>query len=391
MQPPRPDKIVKIGTQAATALESSLIRQLRMKDNVSRVELARRMALAPSTVGHYVDRLIGEGFVREGRKTVQPAGRPPTVLELNPRAGQFIGIDFEAQSIWATRVDFAQQPQDQRRVPLLAKDTAADVLDRIAGVIESLMPRRGRLLGIGVGVPGAVDQQHGIGLHYEFIPDWRDVAIRAELHQRFRVPVHLENNIRAMALAEQLFGQGRGVDNFLCLGIRAGIAAGLVINGQLHCGPRNLAGEIGGWPCESDETLEQMASLTAIGRQLAGSMAAKKGTTAPCALSAEQVLNAARERDVHALQALREAAARIGRVIAQLNLVLNPELVILAGPLGMLESEFVTPVRDQVATLAVPPHATMPKVAGSRLGEFSGALGGASLAVQGWTPARKVG
>ena len=382
---------MRIGDESARDLEASLVRQLRTASGVSRVGLARRMELAPSTVGQYVDRLIEGGYLREGRKATPSAGRPPTALELDPAAGHFIGVDFEAKQLWVTAVDFAQQPLGYRKLPIRAADTASAVISKIESAVTAASKGHGPLLGIGVGVPGAVDMQRGIGLHYRFIRGWRDVPLARRLADRFGVPVHLENNIRAMAFAEELFGQGRGLTDFVCFGIRSGIAAGVVMDGQLHAGPRNLAGEIGGWPCEEGRTLEQLASLSAIVNSLEEAVGAGKATSLKLRrsrLRLEDVLRGAREGDRLVLEVLWRAGQVVGIVAAQLNLLLNPERIIVAGPLAAFEDEFIRAIRETLEPLAPAPHAMMPVVSGSELGEFAGALGGAALAARRWTPAR---
>src|SRR5262245_33931944 len=90
--------------RTAEAVETALIQRVRTTEGVSRIELARAMGLAPSTIGQYVDRLIGEGILREGRKSQSSAGRPPTILELNPRLGQFVGVDIEARQVSAVAI-----------------------------------------------------------------------------------------------------------------------------------------------------------------------------------------------------------------------------------------------------------------------------------------------
>ncbi|MGC1272957.1 MAG: ROK family transcriptional regulator [Planctomycetaceae bacterium] len=382
---------MRIGDESARDLQSSLVRQLRIVRNISRIELSRRLDLAPSTVGQYVDRLIDDGFLREGRKTVQPAGRPPTVLELNPSAGHFVGVDFEGRQLWVVVVDFAQQPLSYRKTPIRTTDTADRVISKIENAVAASSEGHGPLLGIGVGVPGVVDTQRGVGLHYQFIRGWNEIPLRQRLADRFQVPVHLENNIRAMALAEELFGQGRGVSDFVCLGIRSGIAAGVVIDGRLHSGLRNLAGEIGGWPCAGGSTLEQLASLSALAAVLEEAVRAGKSTSLRLKRNRaqlEDVLRAAREGDGLVLDVLRHAGQVVGKVVAQLSLLLNPERVIVAGPLAEFETEFIRTIRETLEPLAPPPHAMLPVVSGSDLGEFSGALGGAALAVRRWAPVR---
>src|SRR6202012_536216 len=81
----------------------------------------------------------------------------------------------------------------------------------------------------------------------KYIHNWHDVQLTAQLAEKFGVPVYLENTIRSMALAEMWFGQGRGEDNFVCIGIRSGIGAGIVAGGQLQRGANHRAGEIGRW------------------------------------------------------------------------------------------------------------------------------------------------
>ena len=118
-------------------------------------------------------------------------------------------------------------------------------------MIEVLPRAPTRLLAIGIGVPGIVDPRKGIAVRYEYIPHWRNVPLVARLGRRFRVPVFLENTMRAMALAELSFGQGRACGDFACICIRSGIGAGIVSNGRLHWGGRYSAGELGRWPCLS--------------------------------------------------------------------------------------------------------------------------------------------
>lgn len=387
----------KASKQQATAeAESALIREVRRQDASSRVQLARKLGLAPSTVGVYVDRLIGKGYLREGRKMVGGSGRPATTVELNPHAGEFIGVDFDARLIAAVSIDFSQGVRRRTQRAVLANDTAADVLARIEEAVGELAGPS-RLLGIGVAVPGAVDSESGVARHYEHIPGWQDVALVEKLSRRFRVPVHLENNIRSFALAEQWFGERPAPRNYVCLGIRSGIGAGVVIDGQLHRGTDGLAGEIGSWPCVAPDsdgayrtaTLERVASVRAILHRLTDEV--RHGT--PTALNPgrgqvtlDELLQAARGSDPLVLRSLLSAAEAVGRVIAQLSLLLNPERVVIAGPLSQLAEAFLEPLSRSVDRYAVPQHTRKPEIVAASFGDYGGALGAAALAVNQWKP-----
>jgi glucokinase len=216
-------------------------------------------------------------------------------------------------------------------------------------------------------------------------------------------------------LAEQWFGEGRCVDHFVCLGIRSGIGAGVIVDGRLHRGHDDLAGEIGGWPCETGIgnremsegralpgptakqrtvevlTLEQVASVRAILAALTD--AVRAGATTSLVLKRNQVtleemLRAANDSDPLVLQVIDRAARAVGRVIDQLGLLLNPQKVIVAGPLAELSEAFLQPVTETVDHLATPLHAKPPRIVASRFGAFGGALGAAALAVHQWKPTR---
>jgi glucokinase len=223
------------------------------------------------------------------------------------------------------------------------------------------------------------------------------VALAERLSRRFRVPTSLENNIRSFALAEQWFGQRPRVRNYVCLGLRSGIGAGIVIDGQLHRGADGLAGEIGNWPCTvadsngvyQSTTLERVASVRAILDRLTDEV--HRGTATDLNLKRGRVtldalLRAAHASDPLVLRTLRCAADAVGRVIAQLSLLLNPQRVIIAGPLCELTEAFLEPLSQSVDRYAAPQHMQKPEIVASSFSDYGGALGAAALAVQQWKP-----
>lgn len=375
---------------SVAAIQSALIRRLRMGREVSRVELARQLNLAPSTIGLYVDDLIADGYLREGRKEKRASGRPPTILELNPQAGRFVGIDFEARTLRAIAVDFSQQTLDERKYAILATDTVEAVLAKIERAISEIGGKGRRLLGLGIGVPGVVDATRGVGVHYRHMRGWVDVPLVERISKRFRGPIYIENNIRAMALAEQWFGQGRRLDNYLCLGIRSGIGAGVVVERRMLHGADNLAGEIGNWRCTARGTLESEASVSAILNRLAEGVTAGKKTSLRLKrqrVTLTDAMKAARDGDPMTLDVIRRAAEAVGGAIVQIGWLLNPERIIIAGPLADLGDIFLQPVRDAAELVDSHPHQETPTITVSQLGPYGGAIGAAALAVHQWRPA----
>ena len=366
------------------SVEAALLKRVRQHHGLSRVELARELHLAPSTAGIYVDRLIREGYLLEGETADRRLGRRPTLLTPNPSAGRFIGVDLEAQSLMMTAVDFSLQIIQRSRRSIGRGESVERILRRIEEAVdEGRKGNGGTLLGVGVGVPGMIDSARGTASHYTFIPAWRDVPLRARLEARFRVPVELENNIRAMAMAELWLGQGRGLRNFCCFGVRTGIGVGVVVNGELVAGTHGGAGEIGSWPAvagrngDAGATLETAASLRAI---LDAASAAGGRTLDFSALRA--AVGASERRVMHVLEA---AAAVHGAAIRQLFLLFDPQRIIVVGPLAELGSALLTPL---TATAGRRFDGTAPAIVNSTFGEFGGAVGAAALALHRWKPVR---
>lgn len=387
----------KIKHDTIANLEGDLLRRVRAQEGLSRIELARSLNLAPSTVGIYVDHLVEEGFLSEGKRVGREFGRPPTALGLNAQGGRFIGVDFEARNIMATAVDFSQKPIKQFHDAIEQRDSVEHILEKIEHAISEVNDGDARrLLAIGVGVPGSIDPVGGIARQYKHIRGWHDIKLVDRLAKRFSVPVFLENNIRSMALAELWFGQGRGLEDFICLGMRSGIGAGIIIDGHVYHGGNNLAGEIGDWPCglaASPEqnrsrklpTLEEIASLRGIQAYLA-EHAAEKPLYAQ--LGAEfnlaHLLEALREGDPLIGKLLERVASTLALAISQLNRAFNPGKIILAGAFPALGDSFLGRVRSHFQEFSRSEE--LPQVVVSDLGEFNGALGAAALAVHEWKP-----
>src|SRR5215211_9320553 len=191
-------------------LLGAAVLHLRSGRAISRSSLAVALGLAPSTVGLYVDQLIEDGYVDESGLEQGPLGRPKRRLATQARAGWFAGVEFNAERVQAVSVDFAGERVGSQSKWLPDDADTKTVLQAIKTLVAMLARNaQGPLLAIGAGAPGVVDPRAGVGAHYAFIPDWRNVPLAEALRERFEVPVTVENNLRAIALAERWFGGGR--------------------------------------------------------------------------------------------------------------------------------------------------------------------------------------
>lgn len=401
---------VKSKREIVTHLEGEMLRLIRARRGLSRVELARELKLAPSTAGVYVDRLIKDGILLESGPASRVPGRPPTLLQPNPDAGRFVGVDLEARNLLATVVDFSQRPLRQTHRAIRATDSAKQIVRKIDQAVQELIAKDPRpILGIGLGVPGRIDPIANVALHYPAIRDWRNVPLGSHLSRKFGVPVFLENNIRSMALAEMWFGAGRGVRHFVCVGVRSGIAAGAVVNGQLLHGVHHQAGEIGHWiccapmplsigPCRGRRAggnrtqmarLEEIASLPAMVATAERAVAQGQKTIFTSArrpLTIDDLIDAIRQGNAWATSLLRAVARAHGWAVYHLKELFDPEKIIFAGPLTGLGELYLTPVRQSAREWA---GADLDiEIENSTLGPYSGTIGAAALALHQWKPAR---
>ena len=312
-------------------------------------------------------------------------GRPRRILSTQSEAGWFAGVEFNAQRIQAVGVDFSGSLKATVEVVLPPEVLADQVIKSILACVAKLAATmQGPLLSVGLGVPGLVDAQAGVGLHYAFIPDWQQVPLVELIGSRLKVPVILQNNMRAIAVAERWFGLGHGLSEYVILGPRSGFGIAMVQDGKVIEGSQHAAGELGRWPwplvggAGSSQELHHALSAPATWRRLAG-------------VDGQAKL----PKDLRAgLAALAESSGPVwdavcadyARVIGLLHIIINTGVFILHGPLTILGARFCHSITESAFTQMPVLRTTGLKIVPSTLGDNAGALGAASLAMEAWSP-----
>jgi predicted NBD/HSP70 family sugar kinase len=359
--------------------------QVRSGRATSRTTLARALGISPSTTGLYVDQLIAENYLNESGLNQGPMGRPRRILTTRSEAGWFAGVEFNAQRIQAVGVDFSGglKTAVEQILPaeVMAEQVITSILKCVAKLAESM---EGPLLSVGLGVPGLVDAQSGVGLHYAFIPDWNNVPLVERIGSKLNVPVILQNNLRAIALAERWFGLGHDLNHYVILGPRSGFGVAMVQDGKLIEGAHHAAGEIGRWPWPlmdgpgGGQELHHALSAPATWRRLTG---ADPQAKLPEDLRASLEAVAGTEGPEW-----KAVCTDFARVIGCLQLLTDTGVFILHGPLTMLGERFCESITETAYLLMPALRSTGLKVVASTLGDNAGALGAASLAMEAWVP-----
>ncbi len=254
-----------------------LLHALHRRGTASRLHLAKELRISNSRVCDLVERMVEQGLLREEMTTPsgERRGRRGVSVGLNPRFGHLLGFDMEAKRLRLVVSNFAGEIVWEGRRALQPPGDRQDLVDAIFSFLDDslaeIRPRFPQLLGFGLAASGVIDTRRGVILHYDLIPQAVNLPLRDMIAEHLGLPTVMENNIRAMTLAEWTLGAARGMNSFVCMAIRSGVGAGVVLNGRLLTGNHGFAGETGymvlptGGPAGQWKNLQQTVSETALG------------------------------------------------------------------------------------------------------------------------------
>lgn len=305
---------------------------------IARVAIARELSLSPATVTAVTRELVQEGLIREVDQAPSNGGRPAILLGLDAEAAHAIGLKISPDRLTAVHVNLDGEPLDYDDRPFDA--TAPGAIERLAAIVAELVTtwRRpgSRLLGVGLGVPGIVDSQQG--LVEAPILGWPTVPLGRELQDRLGIPILIDNDVNTLAVSERLYGRGRSRDNVLTVTIGRGVGLGIVASGMVQRGHRGGAGEFGhvtmvedGPSCECGKRgcLEALVADPALVDQAVAAGLIPTGMSIAEGTAALQ--SRADEGDAAARGIYARAGELLGRAVAGLVSIFNPELVIVGG------------------------------------------------------------
>ena len=313
-------------------LPSAILALLGTRGPTSRADVARALEISPATVTQLTKDLIARGLVVELDHAPSQGGRPARLLGLVYAAGGAIGAKVTADHVAIVDVDLDGTVRRTGTHPF--DPDAPDALDALGEILGSAVREHtGHLLGVGVGIPGAVDAQAS-GVVEAPTLGWSDAHVGAVLRNALGVPVLVENDVNTLAVAERLYGTGRDHATYMVVTIGRGIGCGIVVDGAVYRGSSGGAGEIGHVPITVDGPLCGCGSrgcLEAhVGQEALLRRAVELGVLATPG-SAEALLRAADTGDRNAQAIYREAGTLLGRALAGVVHTIDPEIVVLLG------------------------------------------------------------
>ena len=374
------------------SLVSSLIKE---KGPISRADISKITKLTRATVSSIVGYLIKKDLIKEIGLISSGVGRKAILLNLNSKAYYSIGVDLGTLHTRVAIVDLIGTIERKIEYPTNYQQGKEKIIEQLIAAIHNIIKNSGikwkKIAGIGVAAPGLVDKKGTMLITTNL--GWKDTPLGDILKKEFHIPVFVDNNVNAMALAEFEFGKNRGIKNFVFINVGVGIGAGVIINGELFHGESNCTGEIGHTTvdyngprcsCGNKGCLEIMASGSAIAKRAI--KAIKEGAKSSIyklsnydlnQVSAEIVSEAANQGDKLGLNIMKETGEYLGTGVANIINLFNPELVIIGGGVAKAGDLIFKSLKRTVQKRAFFVSAKVSKIIPESLGKDCAVIGAA--------------
>jgi glucokinase len=317
------------------------------------------------------------------------------------QTGFVIGVDVGGTKVAAGLVDACGEIKSQTRAVMAASGTAAEGLKAVTSTIDSLFaadPKvRDAIRGIGICSPGPVDPKTGVVVNPPNIPCWRNFPLAAELEAIYRVPVKLDNDANAAALAEVRWGAGRGYRYVFYATIGTGIGSGIVFDGKIYHGRTGAAGEGGhvsidyrGPRCGCGKLgcIEALASGPATARRAQAKLAAQPVPHSKMldlaggnieAITGKMVCQAYSAGDPLAREVLQETVELLSLWLGNTIDLLDPDVIVIGGGAAPLFTPFFGDIKNLLPRFCVNSRCQEIPLLKARYGADSGIAGGAAL------------
>jgi predicted NBD/HSP70 family sugar kinase len=345
-------------------LKKTILRLCIQSGEYSIAALSEQINTSVPTVTKLIGELMDEGFMIELGKSGTSGGRRPSIYGLNPDAGYFIGLDIRHTHASIAVTDFKGGLLCfEDNIPFILEIDEA-CLHTIAKNIRSFFVEHelewNRVLGMGISVAGRVNPKTGYSNLYSFDPER---PINKILSEDLDIPVVIENDSRAMTYGEYISGVVKKEKNVLFVNVSWGLGMGMILDGRLYYGTSGYSGEFGHFPllnndqicrCGKVGCLETGASGSALVRMISEQLQAGRASSLSRIfkdqgkVNLNDIFKAIQEEDILTIETIEKIGANLGRGLAGLINVFNPQLVVLGGKMAMAGDYLLLSVRSAV-------------------------------------------
>jgi N-acetylglucosamine repressor len=378
-----------------------LLKTLIAQGSKSVSELSAILSASAPTSIQIINELLGDGMIEKSGYGKSIGGRKPELYKMKPNLIYILSIEMEGfQTKMAVVDNNNHMVSGIHSFPLVLANevNAVDILYKYAKeLIQSSGIDFSKLIGIGISIPGLVNTKHGSSYTY-IISNQHLQTLQQVFEERFDRPVFIQNDVKSSALAESKLGLAQGKRDVLVLLMDWGIGLGIIMDGELRSGTSGFSGEIGHIPfvedgalcyCGKRGCLETVASGIALARLAKEGI--KSGQHSLLNKLSDQeidkiephvVVDAANQGDQYAINILSDIGKNLGKAIATLIQLFNPELVILGGKIAEAKQYITTPIQHSINMYSMTQLTENTKIVLSELGPDAGILGNVHTVVE---------
>ena len=379
----------------------AILEVIRKSGPISRTDISKITELNIVTVSNYVNHYIKKGLVVEGELDESTGGRKPILVELNPKAGYIVGVGLNMLSTVGVLVDLEINVITElkhERIPENSEAVIERMVDMAAEIIDKAEIDHSKIVGVGVGVPGIIDER-GRTIRWPQSLGEKDLSvclsIKDTFEKRLNIPTFVENDANAAVLGEKWLGLDRDVRHMLYM--FSGVGLGILINGEIYRGATGAAGELGITSYKaSKENAHDIATQLGrwemdIGMVRLAKERLQKGESSILKdmmggdikrLNFKDIVRGVKEKDALSLKVVEQAGTDLGKKIAFLVNLLNPEIVVIGGGIEDCGAPLLDSIKSAVKEWAVEEASTQVKIIPSAFGENSVALGVVGIVVR---------
>ncbi len=345
-------------------LKKTILHLCIQNGEYSIASLSEQINSSVPTVTKLIGELMDEGFMIELGKSGTSGGRRPSIYGLNPDAGMFVGLDIRHSHVSIAVTDFkGGLISFQDNIPFTFEPDE-NCIHRVAHSLRTFFSEKdldwNKVLGMGISVAGRVNPKTGYSNLYSFDPER---PINKILSEDLDIPVVIENDSRAMTYGEYLAGAVKKEKNVLFINVSWGLGMGMILDGHLYYGTSGFSGEFGHFPlldndqicrCGKIGCLETGASGSALVRLITEQLRAGRASSLSQTFKKEGKVNlndifkAIQEEDILTIESIEKIGSNLGRGLAGLINVFNPQLVVIGGKLSLAGDYLILPIRSAV-------------------------------------------
>ena len=328
-------------------------------------DLAKDIDLSIPTVTKFLMELVDAGYIVNYGKQETSEGRPPNLYGLNPDSAYMVGVDIKSSCLNIGLMNFTGDMIDLQMGIECRLENTLEGLDELTCHICEFLDKhvnvKDKILQVGVNISGRVNPEAG----YSFsMFNFEERPLAEVLYEKIGIPVSIDNDTRAMAYGELLKGAVKGEKDIVFINISWGLGSAFIIDGKIYTGRSGFSGEFGHFSvfdneiicrCGKKGCLETEVSGSALHRILCekvksgqSSILSKRILTEETSVTLEEIVDATNKEDILCIELVEEIGRKLGRYLAGLINLFNPELVVIGGTLALTEDYILQPIKTAI-------------------------------------------